>query len=53
MPAYTQKRPFAVFDSEVLPNYYSIGFLSVEDGRKRLFELYAVDNLIDAKAILR
>lgn len=40
MPAYTQKRPFAVFDSEVLPNYYSIGFLSVEDGRKRLFELF-------------
>ena len=34
MPAYTQKRPVAVTDTECLPNYWNIGFLSVEDGRR-------------------
>jgi len=40
MPNYLEKRPCAVFDSEVLPNYYSIGFLSVEDGRQKVFEMF-------------
>lgn len=37
---YAVERPCAVCDTECFPNYWSIGFKSITDGRKRVFELY-------------
>nr|DAL65661.1 MAG TPA_asm: DNA polymerase [Caudoviricetes sp.] len=37
---YTEERPTAVWDTECFPNFWSIGFKAIGDGRRRRFFLY-------------
>jgi hypothetical protein len=39
-PHYASNRPRAVCDTECFSNYWSIGFQSVEDERRKVFEFY-------------
>lgn len=40
IPIYLQNRPRALTDSECYPNYWSISFKSIDDGRYKLFEFF-------------
>lgn len=47
---FSLDRPGAVCDTECFPNYWSIGFKSIADGRCRVFELYE-GHPLDRKSI--
>lgn len=49
-PPFTEKRPTAVFDTECLQNYWSIGFRCIDTQRTKVFELFE-GNPLDRQGI--
>ena len=47
---YTEERPTAVWDTECFPNFWSIGFRSIADGRTRRFWMH-MDHGLDRRGI--